>query len=155
MNDKEVSEAVTCAIRHIGTGIYSSGKIYIYLAAKGFDESVCEAAVKHLVTTGYINDRRASGKVLAVRTGRKQESRNYIYQRLLEAGINADIADEIVAGLPSDSDTCENLFESTYSGDSGADYSEMEEEFLKLAALRGYNVESARNAYRAFLESHS
>lgn len=155
MNDKEVSEAVTCAIRHIGTGVYSSGKIYGYLATKGFDESVCAAAVAHLVNTGYIDDLRASRKVLSVRTGRKQESRNYIYQRLLEAGINTDIADEIVDGLPSDSDTCESLFEATYSGVSEAGYSEMEDEFLKLAALRGYGIESALKAYRNFLESHS
>lgn len=155
MNNKEVSEAVTCAIRHIGTGVYSSGKIYSFLAAKGFDESVCSDAVKHLVSTDYIDDRRASRKVLAVRTGKKQESRNYIFQRLLEAGINTDIADEIVAGLPSDIDTCSDLFEATYSGVTGADYSEMEDEFLKLAGLRGYSIEPALKAYRIFLESHS
>ena len=149
MNDKDVKEAVTCAIRHIGTGIYSSGKIYIYLANKGFDESVCAAAVKELVSTGYIDDRRAAKKVLFVRSGKKQESRNYMYQRLLEAGIGSDIADDVVASLPDDVDTCKTLYEASFVP-SGEEYSDREDEFIKLAQLRGYGIETARTAFRQF-----
>ena len=39
-------EAVTCAIRHIGTGIYSSGKIRLYLMQRGYQEAVADEAVK-------------------------------------------------------------------------------------------------------------
>ena len=76
-------EAVTCAIRHIGTGIYSSGKIKTYLIQKGYSEAVASSAVKHLIDTGYIDDMRASRKVLAARSGKKQESRQYIFQRMI------------------------------------------------------------------------
>lgn len=150
MSDKEIKEAITCAIRHIGTGVYSSGKILVYLGGKGYDESVCYAAVKELVNTGYIDDKRAARKVLAARSGKKQESRNYILQRLLEAGIDSDIAEDIAAGLDSDVDTCKLLYEASF-GAPDESYSDREEEFIKLAKLRGYDFETAVRAYRIYL----
>ena len=151
MSDKEIKEAVSCAIRHIGTGVYSSGKIRIYLQNKGYDESVSIAAVKDLVNTGYIDDKRASRKVLAARSGKKQESRNYMLQRLLEAGIEADIAEDIAATLNSDVDTCKELFEASFgTPDEGT--SDREEEFIKLAQLRGYSIETSRKAFRNYLD---
>lgn len=144
-------EAVTCAIRHIGTGIYSSGKIRIYLIQKGYSEAVASSAVKHLIDTGYIDDMRASRKVLAARSGRKQESKHYIYSRLLEAGISSDCADEVVSGLDSDINTCKNLYEATY-GSATEDTSDREDEFIKLAVKRGYGIEAARTAFRLYLE---
>ena len=152
MNDKEIKEAVSCAIRHIGTGVYSSGKILVYLGNKGYDESVCYAAVKELVNTGYIDDRRAAKKVIVTRSGKKQESRNYMLQRLLEAGIDSDIADEIAAGLDSDVDTCRSLYEANF-GAPDESYSDREEEFIKLAQLRGYGLETSRKAFSIYLES--
>ena len=151
MSDNSTTkEAVTCAIRHIGTGVYSSGKIRAYLLQKGYSEDVSINAVKHLIDTGYIDDMRASRKVLAARSGKKQESRQYIYKRLLEAGIDPDCADDIVATLGSDTDTCLSLFEATYGSGSGEDYFDREEELLKLAKLRGYSLEASRAAFRSF-----
>ena len=151
MSDNSTTkEAVTCAIRHIGTGVYSSGKIRAYLLQKGYSEDVSISAVKQLIDTGYIDDMRASRKVLAARSGKKQESRQYIYKRLLEAGIDPDCADDIVATLGSDTDTCLSLFEATYGSGSGEDYFDREEELLKLANLRGYSLEASRSAFRSF-----
>ncbi len=152
MSDKEIKEAVSLAIRHIGTGVYSSGKIFIYLCNKGCDESVSSAAVKELVNTGYIDDRRAARKVLTARSGKKQESRNYMLQRLLEAGIDSDISEDIVAGLDSDVDTCKSLYEASF-GAPEEGYSDREEEFIKLAQLRGYGLETSRKAFRLYLDS--
>lgn len=151
MSDNVIKEAVTCAIRHIGTGVYSSGKIFLYLGNKGYDESVCHAAVKELVNTGYIDDRRAARKVLAARSGKKQESRNYMLQRLLEAGIDSDIAEDIASELEGDVDTCKSLYEASF-GIPEEDYSDREDEFIKLAQLRGYGVETARTAFRLYLD---
>lgn len=151
MSDNSTTkEAVTCAIRHIGTGVYSSGKIRAYLMQNGYSEDVSISAVKHLIDTGYIDDMRASRKVLAARSGKKQESRQYIYKRLLEAGIDPDCADDIVATLGSDTDTCLSLFEATYGSGSGEYYFDREEELLKLAKLRGYSLEASRAAFRSF-----
>jgi len=150
MSDKEIKEAVSCAIRHIGTGVYSSGKILIYLGGKGYDESVCYAAVKDLVNTGYIDDRRAARKVLAARSGKKQESRNYMLQRFLEAGIDPDIAENLASELKSDVDTCKSLYEAGF-GVPDESSSDREEEFIKLARLRGYDFETAVKAFRIYL----
>ena len=152
MNDKITKEAVSCGIRHIGTGVYSSGKSCSDLQNKGYDEDVSIAAVKELVNTGYIDDRRASKKVLFTRSGKKQESRNYILKRLIEAGIATDIADDVVAGLPDDVDTCKSLFEAGF-GAPGKEYSDREVEFIKLAKSRGYDLDTAMKAFRLYLGS--
>ena len=59
-DNNKTKEAVTCAIRHIGTGIYSSGKIRLYLMQRGYSEAVAVEAVKLLIDSGYIDDLRAS-----------------------------------------------------------------------------------------------
>ena len=144
-------EAVTCAIRHIGTGIYSSGKIRLYLMQRGYSEAVAIEAVKLLIDSGYIDDLRASRKVLAVRSGKKQESKQFIYQRLLEAGIDEECADIVVDDLEIDIDTCKALFDANF-GSPDEDSSDREDEFLKIAVLRGYSMETARKAFRLYLE---
>ena len=144
-------EAVTCAIRHIGTGIYSSGKIRLYLMQRGYSEAVAVEAVKLLIDSGYIDDLRASRKVLAVRSGKKQESKQFIYQRLLEAGIDEECADIVVDDLESDIDTCKALFDANF-GSLDEDSPDREDEFLKIAVLRGYSMETARKAFRLYLE---
>ncbi len=150
-DNTRTKEAVTCAIRHIGTGIYSSGKIRLYLMQRGYSEAVAAEAVKLLTESGYIDDLRASRKVLAVRSGKKQESRNFIYQRLLEAGIDDDCAELVVSELGSDADTCKELYEASFGApDEGA--FERETEFIKLAQLRGYSLESARAAFRKYMD---
>ena len=152
MSDNRLTkEAVTCAIRHIGTGIYSSGKIRLYLLQKGFSEDTADSAVTNLISSGYIDDMRASRKVLAARSGKKQESRQYIFQRLLEAGINSDCADEVISGLAGDVDNCKSLYEASF-GTPAEDTADKENEFIKLAQKRGYGVETARTAFRLYLD---
>ena len=152
MSDSNMTkEAVTCAIRHIGTGIYSSGKIRLYLMQRGYSEAVAVEAVKLLIDSGYIDDLRASRKVLAVRSGKKQESKQFIYQRMLEAGIDEECADLVVDDLESDIYTCKALFDANF-GSPDEDSSDREDEFLKIAVLRGYSMETARKAFRLYLE---
>ena len=152
MSDNDITkEAVTCAIRHIGTGIYSSGKIRLYLMQRGYSEAVAVEAVKLLIDSGYIDDLRASRKVLAARSGKKQESKQFIYQRLLEAGIDEECADLVVDDLESDIYTCKALFDANF-GSPDEDSSDREDEFLKIAVLRGYSMETARKAFRLYLE---
>lgn len=153
-DNSKTKEAVTCAIRHIGTGVYSSGKIRVYLIQKGYSDDVAISAVKHLVATGYIDDMRASRKVLTARSGKKQESRQYIYKRLLEAGIDSGCADQIIETLDSDADTCLTLYEASFGTSSDEDLFDREEEFLKLASLRGYSLETARSAFKSYLDSN-
>ena len=81
---------------------------------RGYSEAVAIEAVKLLIDSGYIDDLRASRKVLAARSGKKQESKQFIYQRLLEAGIDEECADLVVDDLESDIYTCKALFEANF-----------------------------------------
>ncbi len=92
----------------------------------------------------------ASRKVLAARSGKKQESKHFMYQRLLEAGIDQEYADLVIDELESDVDTCKALFEANF-GSPDEDSFDREDEFLKLAQLRGYGIECARKAFRLYL----
>ena len=121
MSDNTVSSAVSCAINHIGTGIYSSGKIVSYLLTKGFPDDISYAAVAELVDRGYIDDRRAARKVLIVSSS-----------------------------LDDDVTTCKRLFDARFnSADTDKD------EFLKLAKLRGYTMETSLKAHSLWLTDHN
>ena len=118
---------------------------------RGYSEAVAAEAVKLLIESGYIDDLRASRKVLAVRSGKKQESKQFMYQRLLEAGIDPEYADIVVDELDSDVDTCKSLYEANF-GAPDEDSFDKENEFLKIAGLRGYSMETARKAFKLYLD---
>ena len=137
-------QALSCAVKHIGIATYSSGKIRVYLIEHGFSEDVAGAVVSELIEREYINDRKASRKVLISRTGKKQESRDYILKRLLAAGIDRTVAEEVASELPSDTKTCYQLFESLgYTEDSD----EIRSEMINTAVRRGYPYELASSVY--------
>ena len=144
------NEALSAAIRHIGIATYSSGKIYSYLVNKGFPEDISSSVVNELIKREYINDRKASRKVLISRTGKKQESKANIHKRLLEAGISDDIADDVVSTLDDDITTCGLLYESLgYDNDS----EETREAMITIALRRGYSLECAARSYKNWSEN--
>ena len=87
-------QALSCAVKHIGIATYSSGKIRVYLIEHGFSEDVAGAVVSELIEREYINDRKASRKVLISRTGKKQDI--YI---LIEIFINNHINIPFVSNI--------------------------------------------------------
>ncbi|SCW27033.1 SOS response regulatory protein OraA/RecX, interacts with RecA [Ruminococcaceae bacterium YRB3002] len=151
MNGQDIQyrEVLEAAVRHIGIATYSSGKIRSYLVNKGFPEEIVSQVVAELIDRQYIDDRKASRKVLVSRSGKKQESRDYMRQRLLAAGIDEGIAEDIVSSLPADSDTCLSLFRSL-GVDSDTD--ENRETMIRIASQRGYTYETASEAYRRWSE---
>lgn len=143
-DDSIVSAAVSLGIRHIGISTYSSGKVKDFLVNKGYSDDVASAAVSELIDRGYIDDHKAAGKVLRYRTDKKQESKDYIFRRLLAAGIDEDLAEVIVSELPGDRDTCLLLYESLgYSEDS----EEVRDFMINTAIKRGYDYQTADTAY--------
>ncbi|MBO4460201.1 MAG: RecX family transcriptional regulator [Clostridiales bacterium] len=141
--------AVTDGIRHIGISTYSSGKVKDFLVNKGYSDNVASEAVAELISRKYIDDRKASGKVLRARSGKKQESKEYIFRRLLAAGIDENIAEDIVSELPSDRETCLILYESLgYSEDS----EEVRDAMINMALKRGYEYLIADKAYSDWSE---
>ncbi|MBP5180205.1 MAG: RecX family transcriptional regulator [Clostridiales bacterium] len=141
-------DAQTCGIRHIGIGIYSSGKIREYLLKKGFSCEAVNEAVISLVKREYINDERAGRKVLLSRSGKKQESRSYLRQRLYAAGVSQEASDILLSEVEEDIELCFNLYLNLAPFVS--DYEEAEaysDELLKTARKRGFGYETSQNAY--------
>jgi|GEM_PF-575702 len=141
-------DAQTCAIRHIGIGTYSSGKIREYLIHKGFERSTVDEAITSLIDREYVDDIRAGNKVLRARSGTRQESRYYLKQRLRAAGVSDEAAEQILSGVEEDSDLCFNLFLNVrnpygLTGDPEA----FREELLKAALKRGFSSETAGRAF--------
>ena len=143
-------QALSCAVKHIGIATYSSGKIFIYLVNKGFPEDIASGVVKELIERQYIDDHKASRKVIISRTGKKQESRDYIYKRLLAAGIDEGVADEVTASLPSDNETCLMLYESL---DYDEDSEEVRASMIDMAIKRGFTYDTASEAYRTWSDN--
>ncbi len=143
-----IKEAVTAGIRHIGIAVYSSGKIVKYLMNKGYSMSVARSAVSIISERGYIDDFKAARKVINARTGRKQESKRYIYQRLLNDGISRSCADQIVSNLIDDRTTCLSLLEATYPVVPDSIDEDFINAFIKKAQQRGYSPDTAMSAIR-------
>ena len=147
-----VTDAQTCAIRHIGIGIYSSGKIRDYLLKKGFCEDVSRQAVDLLIKRAYIDDVRAGHKVLLSRSGKKQESRAYLRQRLYFAGVGPDAVDKLMSEVEEDSVLCFNLYLSLRPTSYGcSERDEIEDELMKAATRRGFGYECSREAFNMWL----
>ena len=143
-------DALSAAIKHIGIATYSSGKIFVYLTGKGFPEDIASAVVSELIEREYINDRKASRKVIISRTGKKQESRDYILKRLLAAGIASDVAESVASELEPDSKTCYSLYTSLgFEEDSD----EIRTEMIDTALRRGYTYELASAVYNVWVDN--
>ena len=149
MDEKVLRSAVSEGIRHIGIGIYSSGKIREYLMNKGFDRNIAFAAVQELVDRGYIDDMRAGRKVLNSRTGKKQESKRMLYQRMIVAGVSSESADIMLSECEDDNRTCIMLYDSLIPDRDSLkdDPSDIARALIKKALSRGYSYEVASNCF--------
>ncbi len=152
---KEYIEARAIAIRHIGISTYSSGKIYNYLINKGISESIAHDVVEELIKRDYINDYRASRIILLQRNGYHQESKYYLYNRLLQGGVNEAIADSYINELDDDTITIKSLFEAQYNRLDDASRSDREfliKTFMSLAKRRGYSNSLSSQALKTYLD---
>ncbi len=152
---KEHIEARAIAIKHIGISTYSSGKIYNYLINKGVTESIAHDVVEELIKRDYINDYRASRIILLQRNGYHQESKYYLYNRLLQGGVNEAIADSYINELDDDTITIKSLFEAQYNRLDDASRSDREfliKTFMSLAKRRGYSNSLSSQALKTYLD---
>lgn len=152
---KEHIEARAIAIRHIGISTYSSGKIYNYLINKGVSESIAHDVVEELIKRDYINDYRASRIILLQRNGYHQESKCYLYNRLLQGGVNEAIADSYINELDDDTITIKSLFEAQYNRLDDASRNDREfliKTFMSLAKRRGYSNSLSSQALKTYLD---
>lgn len=150
-NLDSASDAQTAGIRHIGIGTCSSGKMREYLRKKGFSGEAVNEAVKELIRREYIDDERAGRKVLLNRSGKKQESRRFLKERLYAAGVRSEVSDKLLQEVEEDTDLCFNLYLSV-SPELPDESDDHEAELMKIAAKRGFGLEVARTAYCKWLE---
>jgi SOS response regulatory protein OraA/RecX len=156
MDPYNVADAVSAGIRHIGIAVYSSGKVYEFLVRKGFDPDTARTAVAQLVEREYIDDVRAGRKVLASRTGKKQESRALLAQRLKASGISRDSIQEVLSECEDDRITCELLIKSCYPDISRTLCSESElNDIITYASRRGYKPELVTSVIRKLINEQS
>lgn len=141
------------AIRHIGIATYSSGKIKQYLISKGYSYDVACSVVAELVKREYIDDVKASRVVLLSRTGKKQESKDFLLKRLLAAGIDEFVAEDYVYELPDDKTTIVSLYEANFPNGISYDNAEERNSALKIASRRGYSLEIAQSGLKIWLDN--
>ncbi|MCQ2466167.1 MAG: RecX family transcriptional regulator [Clostridia bacterium] len=141
------------AIRHIGIATYSSGKIKQYLISKGYSYDVACSVVAELIKREYIDDVKASRVVLLSRTGKKQESKDFLLKRLLAAGIDEFVAEDYVYELPDDKTTIVSLYEANFPNGISYDNVEERNSALKIASRRGYSLEIAQSGLKIWLDN--
>lgn len=141
------------AIRHIGIATYSSGKIKQYLISKGYSYDVACSVVAELIKREYIDDVKASRVVLLSRTGKKQESKDFLLKRLLAAGIDEFVAEDYVYELPDDKTTIVSLYEANFPNGISYDNAEERNSALKIASRRGYSLEIAQSGLKIWLDN--
>lgn len=152
-NPESVSDACTCGIRHIGIGTISSGKLCLYLKKNGFNDDVIREACDELIRRRYIDDDKAGRKVLLYRSGKKQESKRYLRERLYAAGVSSQVADDLISMVEDDSDLCFNLYLSVKPEVGSIDEAhDMSDYLKKLAQKRGFTPDISVYAYDKWLE---
>lgn len=150
-----IAEARSAAIKHIGINVYSSGKIRDYLIAKGYDYEIANEVVSELVRREYIDDLRACRKILYGRSGKKQESRAFCLNRLIQGGVASNIAEDYVSFLGEDKDTCLLLFDGLCSNKKTAletaEFDTLRKSLLSTAIRRGYGYELASSCFNIWI----
>lgn len=150
---EEYINARSEAIKHIGISTYSSGKIRQFLINKGYSYDISNGVVAELIKREYINDVKASRVILLSRTGKKQESKDYLLKRLLAGGIDEYVAEDYVYELPSDKETICLLYEASFPNGISLYDDKEREDALKLAAKRGYSFEIAQSGLKNWLDN--
>lgn len=153
MDSSEIKTAREVAIKHIGIATYSSGSIYEYLLRKNFSDEAARAVVDELIERKYIDDVKASRKILLSRTGKKQESKDLLLKRLIEGGVDRFVAEDYIYELPSDSDTILSLFEAHTDDSSDVHSDEFRNNLASIASKRGYSYECFNSAYKIFVSN--
>ncbi|MBR6484839.1 MAG: RecX family transcriptional regulator, partial [Clostridiales bacterium] len=116
---------------------------------KGFAPDVSSRAVDELIERGYIDDMRAGRKVLNSRTGKKQESKRLLYQRMIAAGVSSESANIMLSECEDDNKTCLMLYDSLIPDRTSLkdDPSDISKALIKKAISRGYSYEVASNCF--------
>jgi SOS response regulatory protein OraA/RecX len=97
-----LQQARSAAIRFIGLGRKSSGRIEDHLRQAGFEpDTICQV-LQDLKVDQYIDDERIARRQVRNRSGAKSESSVRIAQRLAQGGVDEDAVQAALQDLPDD-----------------------------------------------------
>lgn len=157
LNQANFLSARSKAIAYIGISHISSGRVRDKLLHTGFDLTLCDEVVLSLITDGYIDDLRVARNIIALRTGRKSESRHRLSARLYSKGIPETVVLEAMCEVEEDSVLIDRLIQSHYSPETIMCIVDEDRHLWFLKAMhflsnRGFSSELAGNALKKYLD---
>jgi regulatory protein len=99
-----VADAYTVALTLLSARELSETQLRTRLKRRQIDADDIDAAVSRLKADGTLNDRRVAGAIARMETGIKHRGRGRVIQKIRQAGIDGDIADDAVRQLFEDVD---------------------------------------------------
>jgi regulatory protein len=97
-------DAYTLALTLLSARELSEAQIRARLGRRQIDPGDIDAAVTRLKADGTLNDRRVAGAIARMETGIKHRGRSRVLQKIRQAGIDGDTADDAVRQVFEDVD---------------------------------------------------
>ena len=138
------AKAREMAFRHLGLDrSKSSGHLRQFLTEHDVDPDLAGQIVCDLMEDGYIDDRRAAARVVRRYQGGKVRSRRQMFQLFLRQGVAVETAEAVLAELPEDERSIQNLLPPDWPDDAREDA-----KLRRFLASRGYSWELISRVYR-------
>jgi regulatory protein len=99
-----VADAYTVALTLLSARELSETQLRTRLKRRQIDAGDIDAAVAKLKSDGTLNDRRVAGAIARMETGIKHRGRARVIQKIRQAGIDGDTADDAVRQVFEDVD---------------------------------------------------
>ena len=99
-----MSDAYTIALTLLAARELSEAQLRTRLRRRKLDEPDIAAAISRLKSDGTLNDRRVAGAIARIETGIRHRGRARVLQKIRQAGIDEDAADEAVRQVFEDVD---------------------------------------------------
>ena len=129
------ADAVEASLRILRHRDLSAHELRGRLLERGFSEAACESALETLRRTGLADDQRfARARAAALADRRAGDA--LIRHRLVEAGIEADVIDDALAGIEDEASRARRIVERRGAGPRTARY----------LAGKGFSEDAVRGA---------
>jgi regulatory protein len=144
-------QAIELALRHLGKRARTEAELRRHLSGKDVDEAHADAAIAEIARLGYLDDARYARAFAEDRRNLDGWGAERIERRLLELGVDrAHIAAAIGEREPGDELQAALELLRRRFGDSVPQSDRERERALGMLARKGYELELAYEAVRAF-----
>jgi regulatory protein len=91
-----MADAYTLALTLLSARELSEAQLRARLKRKEFDDAAIDEVVARLKADGTLNDRRVAGAIARMESSIKHRGRSRVIQKIRQAGINSDTAEQAV-----------------------------------------------------------